>query len=253
MALSWVFILGIGVALLIGGALGVFGGGGSILTVPTLHYIFGLETHSAIAGSLLVVGITSGVTLIPHLRAKRVRWRIGLVFGVSSMASAYVAGRLASHVPAGVLLVAFAMMMVLAALAMLRPGRVRPPRQAPGWLVVQGLGVGAVTGFVGAGGGFVIVPALVVFVGLPIEEAIATSLLVITLNSLVAFAATVTAVTLDWTVIGAVLGAAIVGGAIGARLAARLSPAQLRRWFGWLVLAMAVAILAAELPALLVR
>jgi uncharacterized membrane protein YfcA len=244
-------ILGICAALLIGGSLGLFGGGGSILTVPTLHYLFGIETHAAIAGSLLIVGATSLVTLIPHLRAGRVRMRIGLVFGASSMVSAYVAGRLATHVPAGVLLAAFALMMVVAGLAMLRPQRTPGSRHAPGWLVVQGLAVGAITGFVGAGGGFVIVPALVVLVGLPIMEAVATSLLVITLNSFTAFTATVTSVSLDGPVIGVVLAAAIIGGVIGGRLAHRVSPAQLRRWFGWLVLATAVVILAAELPALL--
>jgi uncharacterized membrane protein YfcA len=245
------FILGICAALLIGASLGLFGGGGSILTVPTLHYIFGIETHAAITGSLLVVGATSLVTLIPHLRAGRVRVRIGLVFGASSMVSAYVAGRLARHVPAGVLLAAFALLMVVAGIAMLRPRSGSGSRRAPVWLVVQGLAVGAITGFVGAGGGFVIVPALVVLVGLAMEEAVATSLLVITLNSFVAFGATVSSVTLDGAVLGAVLAAAIVGGVIGGRLACRVSPAQLRRWFGWLILAMAGVILGAELPTLL--
>ncbi len=241
------FILGIVASLLIGGSLGLLGGGGSILTVPTLHYIFGLEAHAAIAGSLLVVGLTSGVTLIPHLRAGRVRIRIGLVFGAASMASAYVAARLARDVPAGVLLGAFAILMLVAGLAMLRPGRPRAARHAPGWLVAQGLVVGAITGFVGAGGGFVIVPSLVVLVGLTMEEAIATSLLVITANSVLAFAATASSVSLDAPVIATVLVAAIAGGAIGARLVHRVSPAQLRRGFGWLVLAMAVVMLAAEL------
>jgi uncharacterized protein len=247
------FILGMFAALLVGGSLGLFGGGGSILTVPTLHYIFGLEAHAAITGSLLIVGATSLVTLVPHLRAGRVRLRIGLVFGASSMVSAYAAGRLASHVPAGVLLAAFAVMMVVAGIAMLRPRTTLRSRGALRWLVAQGLAVGAITGFVGAGGGFVIVPALVVLVGLSIEEAVATSLLVITLNSFVAFGATVNAVALDGPVIGAVLAAAIVGGAIGGRLARHVSPALLQRWFGWLVLVVAVVIFAAELPALFAR
>ena len=247
------FILGVLVSVLIGASLGLLGGGGSILTVPTIHYLFGVQAHAAIASSLLIVGVTSLVALVPHLRAGNVRARIGLVFGASSMASAYVAGRLSSHVPPGVLLVAFGAIMVVAAIAMLRPRRARAPRPAAslGWLVVQGLLVGAVTGFVGAGGGFVIVPALVVLVGLPMQQAAATSLLVIAMNSFVAFSATAQTVSLDGRVIGAVLGAAIVGGVVGSLVAHRISPARLRRWFGWLVLAMAVVILAAELPALL--
>ncbi|CAN5893487.1 sulfite exporter TauE/SafE family protein [soil metagenome] len=243
-------VLGICAALLIGGSLGLFGGGGSILTVPTLHYLFGIETHAAITSSLLIVGVTSVVTLVPHLRAGRVRLRIGLVFGASSMVSAYAAGKLASHVPSGVLLAAFALMMVVASLAMLRPQRTPRARHAPGWLVVQGVVVGAITGLVGAGGGFVIVPALVVLVGLPIIEAVATSLLIITLNSFAAFSATVMSVTLDGPVTGVVLAAAIVGAAIGGHVAPRISPAQLRRWFGWLILSVAVVIAVAELPAL---
>ena len=246
------FIPGVLVSVLIGASLGLLGGGGSILTVPTIHYLFGVEAHAAIASSLLVVGTTSLVALAPHLRAGNVRARIGLVFGVSSMASAYVAGRLSSHVPPGVLLVAFGAIMVVAAIAMLRPGRESAPRPATplGWLIVQGLLVGAVTGFVGAGGGFVIVPALVVLVGLPMQQAAATSLLVIAMNSFVAFSATAQTVSLDGRVIGAVLAAAIVGGVVGSLLAGKISPTRLRRWFGWLVLGMAVVILAAELPTL---
>ena len=247
------FILGVLVSVLIGASLGLLGGGGSILTVPTIHYLFGLQAHAAIATSLLIVGTTSLVALVPHLRAGNVQARIGLIFGASSMASAYVAGRLSSHVAPGVLLVAFGAIMVVAAIAMLRPRRVAAPRQPASlaWLVAQGLLVGAVTGFVGAGGGFVIVPALVVLVGLPMQQATGTSLLVIAMNSFVAFSATVQTVSLDGRVVGAVLTAAIVGGIFGSLLAKKISPARLRSSFGWLVLAMAVVILAAELPALL--
>ncbi len=241
-------ILGACAAVLIGLSLGLFGGGGSILTVPTLHYLFGVETHAAITSSLLIVGVTSAFTLIPHLRARRVRLRIGLVFGVASMASAYAAGSLARHIAPAVLLIAFGGMMVVAALAMLRPRRAPAASRASlRWLIVQGLIVGAITGFVGAGGGFVIVPALVVLVGLSMQEAVATSLLVIAMNSFVAFGATVSAVTLDARVVLVVLAGALLGSLIGGGLAKRVPGPRLRCWFGWFVLAMAVVILAVEL------
>jgi len=243
-------VLGMFAALLIGAALGLFGGGGSILTVPTLHYIFGIEAHAAIAGSLVIVGGTSLVTLIPHLRANRVRLDVGIPFGAASMVGAFVAGRISHRIPAGILLAGFALIMVLAGAAMLRP---RPAARSGGSkirLILQGLAVGAVSGLVGAGGGFLIVPALVVLVGLPMIEAVATSLLVITLSSAVAFAATISSVTLDVPVVGGVLALALIGGAIGSRLASRVSPVHLRRGFGALVLVMAAVILSAELPGL---
>ncbi|MCE9578934.1 MAG: sulfite exporter TauE/SafE family protein [Deltaproteobacteria bacterium] len=247
------FLVGVGVSVLIGVSLGLLGGGGSILTVPTIHYVFGVEAHAAITSSLLIVGVTSLVALVPHLRARRVRGRIGLVFGGASMLSAYGAGRLSRLVSPTVLLIAFGAMMVVAAVAMLRPRtREAPPRASLVALVVQGLAVGAVTGFVGAGGGFVIVPALVVIVGLSMPEAVATSLLVIAMNSFVAFGATVGAVALDGRVIAAVLIAAIAGGAAGGMVAGRVPAARLRRGFGWFVLAMAAVVLGTELARLIV-
>ncbi len=247
-----VFVLGICAAVLVGISLGLLGSGGSILTVPTIHYIFGVEAHAAITSSLLIVGVTSVVALVPHLRAKRVQIRIGFVFGVSSMVSAYASGRLARLVAPNVLLIAFGVMMLIAALAMLRPrGREALRTASLASLVALGLVVGAITGFVGAGGGFVIVPALVVLVGLSMPEAIATSLMVIAMNSFVAFGATVGAVSLDMRVIGAVLAAAIIGSVVGTVIGGRVPPTKLRRWFGWFVLAIALVILGAELPQLL--
>jgi len=251
------FILGACVAVLIGLSLGLLGGGGSILTVPTIHYIFGVEAHAAITSSLLVVGVASVVALIPHIRAGRVRFQVGAIFGASSMVSAYAAGKLSSLVAPGILLVSFGGMMAVAAAAMLRPRRLVPARSpgetSLGWLVVQGLVVGAVTGFVGAGGGFVIVPALVVLVGMPMKEATATSLMVIAMNSFVAFGATVRSVSLDGRVVGVVLAGAVLGGILGGKLCGRVPAAELRSWFGWFVLVMAVVILGAELPGLVSR
>ncbi len=247
------FLVGVCVSVLIGVSLGLLGGGGSILTVPTIHYVFGVEAHAAITSSLLVVGVTSLVALIPHLRAGRVRGRIGLVFGGASMLSAFAAGRLSRLVPPTILLIGFGVMMVVAAaLAMLRTRvRAAPPRASLAALIAQGLAVGAVTGFVGAGGGFVVVPALVVLVGLSMPEAVATSLMVIAMNSFVAFGATVGAVAIDGRVVGAVLIAAIAGGLLGGVVAGRVPAAGLRRGFGWFVLGMAAVILGTELSRLL--
>lgn len=163
------------------------------------------------------------------------------------MASAYVAGSLSRHVAPAVLLIAFGGMMVVAALAMLRPRRGPAATRASfGWLIAQGLIVGSITGFVGAGGGFVIVPALVVLVGLSMPEAVATSLLVIAMNSFVAFGATVGAVTLDPRVVAIVLAGALLGSVVGGAVAKSIPAVRLRRWFGWFVLAMAIVILGVE-------
>ena len=188
-------VLGVLLSVLIGVSLGLLGGGGSILTVPTIHYVFGVETHAAIASSLAVVGITSVAALVPHARARRVQWRTGLIFGVASMAGAYSAGRVAKHLPAAALLVAFGAMMLVTAIAMLRKrapasgGVARGGKRAPlPLIIVEGLVVGAVTGLVGAGGGFLVVPALVLLGGLGMAEAVGTSLLVIAMKSFAAFA-----------------------------------------------------------------
>jgi uncharacterized membrane protein YfcA len=154
--------LAIVLAVLVGGMLGALGGGGSILTLPILKYLLDMQAHQAIATSLFVVGATSLAALTPYARRGRVHWRIGAIFGLASMLGAYLAGRVARHIPAAVLLIAFAAMMLATALAMLRGRRVpdrgaAPDREPPGLpiakLLVEGAIVGAVTGLVGAGGG----------------------------------------------------------------------------------------------------
>ena len=243
------FALGVIAAVLVGLSLGLLGGGGSILTVPTLHYLFGLDAHDAIGASLLVVSVTSLVALIPHLRTGCIRPRIGFVFGAASMVTAFVAARLSHHVPARVLLMMFGALMLVAGVAMLRPrpaGDLR--RREASIAAVGGLGAlaGALTGFVGAGGGFVIVPALALLLRLPMREAIATSLLVIAMNAAVAFGASAGSFTLDVPATGAVLIAAIIGAIAGGRVAARIPPALLRRLFGVLVLVVATSMVAIE-------
>jgi uncharacterized membrane protein YfcA len=244
--------LTIALAVLIGVALGLLGGGGSILAVPLLVYVAGLDPKEAIATSLLVVGTTSAVALLPHARAGRVRWRTGLLFGVAGMAGAYAGGRLAAFLPGELLLGAFALMMVATAVAMIR-GRRTPTgdgqrRHPVPRIVLDGLVVGLVTGLVGAGGGFLIVPALVLLAGLPMPVAVGTSLLVIAMKSAAGLAGYLTSVQIDWPLALAVTAAAVVGSLVGSRLTGLVPPDTLRKAFGWFVVAMGLLILLQQVP-----
>ena len=243
MALGLLLSVGVGVSL------GFFGGGGSILTVPLLVYVFGLPPREAIATSLLVVATASAFAVLEHARAGNVRARVALVFGAAGMAGAYLGAQLAARIDEGVLLLLFAAMMALTALAMWR-GRAAPgasgSESSPARLTLQGFVVGSFTGLVGAGGGFLIVPALVLWAGLPMPAAIGTSLLVIVLNSLAGFAGHVTQVSVDYGLVAAIAGCAIAGSYAGSRLSRLVPPASLRRVFAGFVLVMAAVILVRE-------
>ncbi|MFC8509692.1 sulfite exporter TauE/SafE family protein [Streptomyces sp. NPDC057411] len=244
-------------SLLVGLSLGVLGGGGSILTVPLLVYLAGQDTKEAIATSLFVVGVTSLAALVPHARAGRVRWKAGLLFGVFSMAGAYGGGRIATHVPDTALLVAFALMMLATAVAMLRgprregePQARRPQGRLPlRRIAVEGLGVGAVTGLVGSGGGFLVVPALALLGGLPMGLAVGTSLLVIAMNSFAGLAGHLPGAHIDWRLALLVTAVAVAGSVLGGRLSGRIPQGVLRRAFGWFVVVMGVFVLVRQLGA----
>ncbi|QOV34663.1 sulfite exporter TauE/SafE family protein [Streptomyces ferrugineus] len=241
----------IAASLLIGVALGVLGGGGSILTVPVLVYLAGMETKEAIATSLFVVGVTSAAGVVSHARAGRVRWRTGLLFGLAGMAGAYAGGRLAEFVPGTVLLIAFALMMIATAVAMIR-GRRSAPKKVHHELPVphvllDGVVVGLVTGLVGAGGGFLVVPALALLGGLPMTVAVGTSLLVIAMKSFAGLAGYLASVHIDWGFATLVTVTAVVGGLLGGRLAGRIPQDALRKSFGWFVAVMGVFVLARQL------
>ena len=245
--------LAVALAVLIGVTLGLLGGGGSILAVPLLVYVAGMDAKEAIATSLLVVGVTSAVALVPHARAGRVRWRTGLLFGAAGMVGAYVGGRLAEFVSGQVLLAAFALMMLATAAAMIR-GRRSPDRPAHtevpvARVLLDGVVVGLVTGLVGAGGGFLIVPALVLLGGVPMPVAVGTSLLVIAMKSFAGLAGYLASVTIDWPVALMVTAAAVVGSLVGSRLTGVVHPETLRKAFGWFVVAMGVLVLVQQVPA----
>jgi uncharacterized membrane protein YfcA len=242
-------VLAVGVGL----ALGTLGGGGSILMVPLLVYVTGMGAKEAIAASLVVVGVTAAVGAAGHARAGRVRWRTGLLFGVAGMAGAFAGGLAGSHLPGRLLLAAFAVMMITTAGAMLRGRRDVDPaaahRELPvGRVLLDGAVVGLVTGLVGAGGGFLVVPALALLGGLPMGVAVGTSLLVIAMKSGAALTGYLATVSIDWPVVGAVTLATVAGSVIGARLVGHIPADALRRGFGWFVLAMGAFVLAQQAP-----
>jgi uncharacterized membrane protein YfcA len=244
-------VLTIGLAVFVGVALGLLGGGGSILTVPLLAYVAGMDAQQAIATSLLVVGVTSAVGAISHARAGRVQWRTGLIFGSAGVVGAYTGGLAAQFIPATTLLIGFAVVMIATAVAMLRG---RKSREVTGTrrilmpaILAEGLAVGMVTGSVGAGGGFLVVPALALLGGLPMPTAVGTALIVIAVNSTAGLAGHLSSASIDWTAALAITTAAVIGALIGARLTAKIDPGVLRKGFGWFVLAMSSVIIAEEI------
>lgn len=255
-----VSVLVVVLAVAVGVSLGLLGGGGSILAVPLLVYVASLDPQEAVATSLFVVGVTSAIVVIPHARRGRVIWPTALPFAAGGMVGAYVGGRLATLVPGSVLLATFAVMMLATAGAMIRGRRSSSP-PAPSstdhrtrWLTaVVGLGVlvGTVTGFVGAGGGFLIVPALTLVAGLEMSAAIGTSLVVITVQSTAGLAGHLHGTDVPWSLALAVTGAAVIGSLAGAHWAGMVAQPTLRRTFGVMVLAMGALVMVQQVPAVL--
>jgi uncharacterized membrane protein YfcA/uncharacterized membrane protein YedE/YeeE len=250
-------VLAVILSSLIGLALGLLGGGGSILTVPILVYGLGLEAKPAIATSLLVVAVTSSAALVGHARRGLVDFRTGLFFGGAGMVGAFLGGRLASFIPGSILLLGFAAMMLATAIAMLRTRcdddptstKDRPAANlAVGRVIWHGSIVGIVTGLIGAGGGFLIVPALVLLGGMSMRAAVATSLLVIALKSFAGFAGYIGHVSIDWRLATLVTSAAVAGSLLGSLLSARIPERSLKRAFAWFVIAMALFVVGEELP-----
>ncbi|MDQ0958604.1 putative membrane protein YfcA [Streptomyces sp. B4I13] len=239
-------LLALAAGAVIGLALGALGGGGSVLAVPALIYLLGFSPVGATTASLVIVTLTSVTALVAHARDGNVRWRTGLLFAAAGIGPAMLGGALSARIPAAVLTAAFAVVAGVAALRMLRS---RPAAEGavparPGRAAVAGAGLGAVTGVLGVGGGFLAVPALVGVLGMRMRNAVATSLLVITVNSLAALATRAGTVEgLDWAVVGPFIGAAILGAWDGKRLAAKVSGYMLQRIFALVLLAVAAFML----------
>ncbi|MFD0339818.1 sulfite exporter TauE/SafE family protein [Streptomyces sp. NPDC127117] len=235
----------------VGLALGGLGGGGSVLAVPALIYPLGFTPAAATTAGLLIVIVTSLTGLVAHAREGGIRWRTGGLFAAAGIIPAAIAGALSVRVPAGALTAGFAVLAAVAAVRMLRP-RTGPGPEAgtdaggapAGRVARTGAGLGAVTGFLGVGGGFLVVPALVTVVALPMTAAVGTSLLVITVNSMAALVTRLaTPTALDWAVIAPFTATAVLGAWDGRRLAAKVSTAALQRIFGAALLAVAVFML----------
>ena len=249
-------LLAVMLSVLMGVTLGLLGGGGSILAVPILIFVVGFEAKAAIAGSLLIVGITSAASLVEHARNANVRWHIGFLFGAVAMVGSYAGGRAAAFIPDTVLLLLFAAMMAATGAAMLRPAAAEVIAEPPivrtrfpfVMITLEGLVVGSFTGMVGAGGGFLVVPALVLLSGLPMCAAVGTSLLVIAMKSAAGFAAYATHVALDFGQIAPLVVAAVVGALVGSHFTRMIPPARLRAWFAWFVVAMAVFLVYQRAP-----
>lgn len=239
-------LIAIVLSSLIGLSLGLLGGGGSILTVPILIYALGVEEKAAIASSLLVVAVTSAIAAVQHARANNVVWRVAFVFAGAGMVGAFVGGQSAQFVAASVLLVLFALVMFGAAFAMWRGRKATTATEEAlplSKMLMLGVVVGLVSGLVGAGGGFVIVPALALSGGLSMPKAVGSSLVVIALNSFAGFAGAAAHVTLDYRLIALVTTSAVVGSFFGAAIAKRVAPKRVRKGFAIFVFVMAVFLL----------
>lgn len=251
-------ILAVACALLIGLSLGVFGSGGSILTVPILVYLLGHEDKVAIAESLAIVGVVAMVGGIGPARAGLVSLKTVLSFGLPGMLGALGGSWAAAFVSGAVQLVAFSVVMLAAGVMMWRRasggdgagGENGRSRSIP-WFAACGLGVGVVTGFVGVGGGFLIVPALVLLTGMPMRRAVGNSLFIITMNCVVGFikhtmVLSELSISPDWVTIAIVGAVGSTGGLAGAALQAKIGQRALRRGFAVFLLLMGAFILIRE-------
>ncbi|MFI9612898.1 TSUP family transporter [Streptomyces sp. NPDC052023] len=239
-------ILALTAGAVVGLALGALGGGGSVLAVPALIYLLDFTPAAATTAALIIVTATSLAALYGHARTGNVHWKAGALFAAAGLLPAAAAGALSARLPQPVLTGAFAAVAGLAAVNMLRPGRacgrasgVRPAKAAG-----IGAGLGALTGLLGVGGGFLTVPALVTVLAAEMQAAVGTSLLIISANSLASLATRgATTAGIDWALVGPFTGAAILGARDGRRLAAKAGGTRLRRTFALALLAVAALML----------
>ena len=234
------FILGLILSAVIGLSLGLIGGGGSILTVPILVYLLDVEPHDAVGMSLAVVGATSLFGSYLHYRRDNVNVTSGLIFGGAGAVGALLGSPLTKLVSPTVLLLIFGILMFVVAVSMLwRKKHASDDMQHkphPVQAILAGLGVGFLTGFLGVGGGFLIVPALVLFGGLEMKKAIGTSLFVIFLNCVAGLLDHISQNTFDWTLTSIVMALAVGGAIAGAILSHGIEAHRLQRMFAFLVL-----------------
>lgn len=254
MILAWIG------ALLIGVSLGLLGSGGSILTVPVLIYLVGQDPKVAIAGSLMIVGIISVFSALPYARQGLVKWRTVVVFGLPGMLGAYLGAYGAHYVSDAVQMLIFSVLLLTAAYLMFRPVKLEdegPTQERVLYkIAIDGLLVGGVTGLVGVGGGFLIIPALVLLGGLSMRLAVGTSLVIIAAKSFVGFyeylnVLSALQLSIDWHIIGLFSLIGIVGGWLGHKVSSRVDQALLKKIFSVFLVLIGVFILYKNLPNLL--
>jgi len=248
-------IVGALLALVVGFVLGLLGGGGSVLTVPILIYALNVPVKPAIATSLCVVGMVAFIGFLTHAQQGTVAKRVAFIFGPFAVAAAYAGARLARHVPAEVQLVLFAIVSLVGSVMMFRgtfrkatasePVPYKPVIDTRTFilLALEGVGVGLVTGLIGVGGGFLIVPALVLVAKLPMRLAIGTSLLVITMNALSGFAGYAGTVPIDWHLVGWFTVVAAAGSITGTLVSKRVPQRRLKQVFGVLLIGVSLYVL----------
>jgi len=240
-------LVGVVLALAVGLVLGLLGGGGSILAVPIFLYIFHVPPKPAIAMSLVVVGMSALVGFLTHWRQDTVNVRIAVLFGVLAMAGAFAGARVARFVPAPVQLMLFGAFAFSAAIMMLRdslrrpravsaPGDGSPPLRFSPMLGAQAVAVGVLTALIGAGGGFLIVPALVLMANVPVKEAVGSSLLIIAMNASSGVAGYLGQVAFDWRLVGWFTSVAAIGAVAGTQFMRRLPAARIKQGFAIMIL-----------------
>jgi uncharacterized membrane protein YfcA len=268
--MDYIVIIGFASAVLIGVSLGLIGGGGSILTVPVLVYILGVEPVLATAYSLFVVGSTSLVGSFTFMKKGLVNYKTALVFAIPSFIAVFLTRKfLVPALPDQLfelgtwvisknigIMIFFALIMLAASYSMIKGGGKKDSDEDSEvkfnipLIALEGMVVGVITGIVGAGGGFLIIPALVLLAKLPMKMAVGTSLLIIAAKSLIGFLGDVSSQTIDWKMLLIFTGLSIVGIFIGSTLSKRINEKALKKGFGWFVLIMGIYIISKELLSL---
>ena len=257
-------IAGYVASLFIGISLGLIGGGGSILTVPVLVYMFAVSPTLAISYSLFIVGITSLVGAYNNYRKGLVNFKTVLLFGSSSITTVFITRKFIVPIVPDVfftigsfnvthalfVMVVFAILMVAASISMIKSRKVEThaaTKSGATVLVIYGILIGLVTGFLGAGGGFLLIPALVILMKLPMRQAIGTSLLIIALNSLIGFVGDIGRHPINWLLIITISAIAVAGIFVGGYFNQKVNPEKLKKGFGWFVLIMGIYIIIKEI------
>lgn len=255
--------LGYLASVLIGISLGLIGGGGSILTVPILVYLFKINPEHATSYSLFIVGITALLGAYKHYLLGNLKIKSALFFAFPSVISLLLIRKMVlPNIPSLLfkidtfevtkdilIMVVFAVLMIVASISMIRKRNLEPENKTNYWqLALIGLFVGLITGFLGAGGGFLIIPALIFFAGLKMKQAVGTSLLIIFINSLIGFSGDVlNGIKIDYTFLFIISSIAIIGMFIGINISKRMDGSKLKPLFGWFVLIMGLYIIAKEI------